>query len=103
MPKTNQKNAGGFNFGRMAEDIMGFVMNAGTEGRERAKVEIEKMLDKMDLVNRREFDAVRDIAVAARAQAEELAEKLADKLHESPLCRWEALRKIFELRVVGAP
>lgn len=83
--KPDLKNVlgGNFNFGKVAEDIMGFVMNAGTEGRDRAKGEIEKVLHKMELVSRREFEAVREIAVAARAHAEELAEALADRLHDA--------------------
>ena len=40
--KRTTSKSSSFNFGRMAEDIMGFVVNAGTEGRDRAKTEIEK-------------------------------------------------------------
>lgn len=80
--KMGQKltdNMGNFNFGRMAEDIMGTFMGAQSEGRSRIKTELEKLLQKFDLVTRREFDAVREIAIAARTQAEELAEQLNGK------------------------
>lgn len=79
MATTNRfkkPDLGSFNFGRLAEDIMGLVMNVQTEGKSRVKGEVEKLLQRMDLVTRREFDAVREIAIAARTQAEELAEQM---------------------------
>lgn len=69
----------GFNFGRLAEDIMGVVMGARSDGRDRIKTEIERLLQRFDFVTRREFDAVRAIAIAARTQAEELAEQVNGK------------------------
>lgn len=67
---------GHFNFGRMAEEIMSLAMSAREEGSSRVKGEIEKLLQRMDIVTRREFDAVREIAIAARTQAEELAAQI---------------------------
>lgn len=75
----NKPDLSSFNFGRLAEDIMGLVMNVQTEGRSRVKSELEKMLQKLDIVTRREFEAVREIAIAARTQAEELSEQINGK------------------------
>ena len=74
--KPNLSDLGQFNFGRLAEDILGVVMNVQSEGKSRVKSEIEKLLERLDLVTRREFDAVREIAIAARQQAEALAEQI---------------------------
>lgn len=74
-----QKNFANFNIGRLLEDIMGLAQLVKSEGKSRGTAEFEKVLKKMNLVTRAEFDAVKAMAVAARTQAEEVAEHVGLK------------------------
>ena len=44
----------------------------------RVRQRLETMLDRMDLVNREEFEAVKALAAAARAENERLAARLSE-------------------------
>lgn len=74
-----QKNFANFNIGRLLEDIMGLAQLVKSEGKTRTTHELEKVLKKMNLATKSDLDAVRAIAVAARTQAEEVAEHVGLK------------------------
>ena len=74
-----QKNFANFNIGRLLEDIMGLAHLVKSEGKTRTTHELEKVLKKMNLATKSDLDAVRAIAVAARTQAEEVAEHVGLK------------------------
>lgn len=67
-------------FGQAIEDMLGLFGNLRGQARERGDTELERLAarlaDRCGFVTRREFEAVRAIAIAARTQAEQLAEQL---------------------------
>jgi BMFP domain-containing protein YqiC len=67
------------NLGRLVEDVLAVAQTFRNEGTARLRTELEKLLGKMDFVTRKEFEAVRAIAIAARTQAEKLDEQLNGK------------------------
>lgn len=74
-----QKNFANFNLGRLLEDLMGFAQMMKGGGTSPVDAGLEKVLKKMNLVTRAEFEAVKAMAVAARTQAEEVAEHVGMK------------------------
>lgn len=76
MPKPDFSS---LNLGRLLEDVLGLAQLVRTEGKTRARGELEKFLGRMDFVTRKEFEAVKAIAVAARMQAEEVADHVGYK------------------------
>ena len=71
-------------FARMASGATGTLLDMRREIEAALMGQVEKLLSRMNLVRRDEFDAVREMAAQARLQQELLAEKL------------EALEKQFE-------
>lgn len=63
-------------FGQAIEDGLSLLGQLRGQTRDRAGAEIERLAERFGFVTRREFEAVRAIAVAAREQAERLAEQL---------------------------
>lgn len=64
-------------FARAATGALGALSGLKDEAEQRARRLFEEVLNRMDLVRREEFDAVRAIAVKAREEQEKLAERLA--------------------------
>lgn len=62
---------------RVATGAVGIIQGAGREAEELFRQRLERVLDKMDLVTRDEFDAVRAMALKAREENEALAAELA--------------------------
>ncbi len=67
------------NLGRLLEDMLSLGQLLRAEGSTRMRGEVERFLGRMDFVTRGEFEAVKAIAVAARTQAEELADHVGMK------------------------
>ena len=78
---AGRKPAGapGFSFGTALEDLIALAGTLRGQAKTRAQGELERLAGALDLVTRREFEAVRAIAIAARTQAEELAARLDGK------------------------
>lgn len=89
-----QKNFANFNFGRLLEDLMGFAQMMKGGGSSPVDVGLEKMLKKMNLVTRAEFEAVKAMAVAARTQAEEVAEHVGMKKKKAAPAETKARKKM---------
>ncbi|ALA16469.1 MULTISPECIES: accessory factor UbiK family protein [Chelatococcus] len=71
--------------GRIFDDIARLVTDAAgmAEGARReletiVRAQMERMLRSMDVVSREEFDAVRDMAAAARDENDRLAARIAE-------------------------
>ncbi|MCG8356512.1 MAG: accessory factor UbiK family protein [Kiloniellales bacterium] len=62
---------------RVAGGALGVASGMRGEIEARLREQFERVLARMDLVTREEFDAVRAMAVKAREEQEELAERLA--------------------------
>ncbi|MDP6563207.1 MAG: accessory factor UbiK family protein [Alphaproteobacteria bacterium] len=62
---------------RLATGTAGLVQGAGREAETLLRHRLERLLDRMDLVPREEFDAVKAMAAQARLENEALAERLA--------------------------
>lgn len=58
---------------RMASGAMGAVAGVRGEVEQQFRQQLERLLAGMDLVHRDEFDALRDMVAAARAQEEAMA------------------------------
>jgi BMFP domain-containing protein YqiC len=76
---------------RMIDDIAklstaaaGLVQGAGREAETLFRQRLERLLDRMDLVTREEFDAVKAMAAKAREENEALAARLARLEGEVP-------------------
>lgn len=83
-----QKNFPNLNFGRLLEDLLALGQHMrGDTAKAVGQAQLEKLLQKMNLVTRAEFEAVQAIAIAARTQAEELAEFLAQNAGFRPSSR----------------
>ena len=63
---------------RLFADAAGAVRSLGREAEAAIKTQVERLLAGMDLVNREEFEAVRDMAVAARNSNEALERKIIE-------------------------
>jgi len=62
---------------RLIGGAMGTAQSARHEVEARLRRQLERVLGRMDLVSRDEFEAVRAIAIKARAEQEALAERVA--------------------------
>lgn len=63
---------------KLAGSAMGTVSQMGKEVESLVMAQVEKILCRMNLVTREEFDTVREMAAKARAEQEALAAKLAE-------------------------
>jgi BMFP domain-containing protein YqiC len=63
---------------RLFNDAAGAARSLGREAEAAIKTQVERLLSGMDLVNREEFEAVRDMAVAARNANDALAKRIAE-------------------------
>lgn len=64
-------------FARLMTDAAGLAEGARREAETALRSQMERLLRSMDVVTREEFDAVRDMAIAARDENEKLAQRLA--------------------------
>lgn len=62
---------------KLATGAVGLMQGAGREAEGLFRLRLERLLERMDLVRRDEFEAVRAMAEAARAENERLADRLA--------------------------
>ncbi len=62
---------------KVANGALGSLANLGTEVENRIKDQAERVLARMDLVRREEFEAVKAMAAKARAEQEALEARLA--------------------------
>ena len=62
---------------RLATSAAGLVQGAGREAETLLRQRLERLLDRMDLVTREEFDVVKAMAAAARLENEALAKRMA--------------------------
>ena len=63
---------------RLVTDAAGAAQGLRREAETVARSQLERLLRDMDLVTREEFEAQRDIAVAAREEGERLNERVRD-------------------------
>lgn len=64
-------------FSRLMSSIAGTVAGVGREAEARVKERIREAMGGMDMVSREEFDAVKTLAVEARAEVETLRAEIA--------------------------
>jgi BMFP domain-containing protein YqiC len=64
-------------FAKLLTDAAGAAQGVRREVETAFKAQAEKMLNSMDVVQREEFEAVRDMAVKARAENKALAARVA--------------------------
>jgi BMFP domain-containing protein YqiC len=64
-------------FSRLMTDAAEMAHGVRREAETMFKAQIERWLANMDLVTREEFDAVRDMAIAARNENEQLVKRVA--------------------------
>lgn len=72
---------------RLFTDAAGAARSLGREAEAAIKAQVERLLASMDVVSREEFEAVRDMAVAARDANDALERRIAEleaKLAEAP-------------------
>ena len=72
---------------RLFTDAAGAARSLGREAEAAIKAQVERLLASMDVVSREEFEAVRDMAVAARNANDALERRIAEleaKLAEAP-------------------
>lgn len=62
---------------RLVNDAAGVAQGVRREAETVVRTQVERFLRDMDLVKREEFEAVKDMAAAAREENERLAERLA--------------------------
>ncbi|MGH6988946.1 MAG: accessory factor UbiK family protein [Stellaceae bacterium] len=62
---------------KVANGAWGSLTTLGGEMEARMRDQIERMLTRMDVVRREEFDAVKEMAAKARAEQEAMATRLA--------------------------
>jgi BMFP domain-containing protein YqiC len=65
-------------FAKLMTDAAGAAQGVRREVETAFRGQAERMLNSMDLVQREEFEAVREMAIKARAENERLAARLAD-------------------------
>ena len=61
---------------KLATSAAGLVQGAGREAEMLLRQRLERILDRMDLVTREEFDVVKEMALQARIENELLAKRL---------------------------
>ncbi len=64
-------------FAKLSTAAAGLVQGAGREAETLFRERLERLLDRMDLVTREEFEAVKAMAAKAREENEALAARLA--------------------------
>ena len=74
----NQSNRILDDFSRLVTDVAGAAQGLRREAETVARGQMERFMREMDLVSREEFEAQREIAVAAREEADRLGARLAD-------------------------
>src|SRR5713226_5482428 len=77
---------------RVASGALGALTGLRAEIEARVRDQLERVLSRMDLVTRDEFDAVRAMAAKARSEQEALLERLAGLEQRLARCEAEALR-----------
>ena len=65
-------------FARMMTDAAGAAQGVRREMESMVRTQGERFVNQMDLVNREEFEAVREMAVKARVENEELRRRIAE-------------------------
>jgi BMFP domain-containing protein YqiC len=63
---------------RLFTDAAGAARSLGREAESAIKTQVERLLAGMDIVNREEFEAVRDMAIAARNANDGLEKRIAE-------------------------
>jgi BMFP domain-containing protein YqiC len=63
---------------RLMTGAMGMAQGAGAEAKNFMRAQADRFVAEMDLVGRDEFEAVKQMASAARAEADALRAKLAE-------------------------
>jgi BMFP domain-containing protein YqiC len=63
-------------FAKLATGAAGVAQGVGEEARSFWRAQVERIIADMDMVRRDEFDAVKDLAAAARAEVDELKARL---------------------------
>lgn len=63
---------------RLFNDAAGAAKSLGKEAETMIKAQVERMMSTMDIVSREEFEAVRDMAVAARNANDALERRIAE-------------------------
>ena len=64
-------------FAKLMTDAAGAAQGVRQEFETAAKAQMERILNSMDLVKREEFEAVRDMAIAAREENEALSARIS--------------------------
>lgn len=64
-------------FVKMMNSAAGTLAGMGREARDGARERFKEFMGEMDFVSREEFDAVKDMAATARAEAEALKARVA--------------------------
>jgi BMFP domain-containing protein YqiC len=75
MPQTRNRIFD--DFSKLMTDAAGLAEGARREVETLARSQLERLLSGMDLVSREEFEAVREMAVRARAENEKLEARIA--------------------------
>jgi BMFP domain-containing protein YqiC len=75
MPQTRSRIFD--DFSKLMTDAAGLAEGARREVETLARSQLERLLSGMDLVSREEFEAVREMAVRARAENEKLEARIA--------------------------
>ena len=63
--------------GKLVSDAAGMAQGVRREAETVVKTQVERLLSSMDVVQREEFEAVRDLAAAAREENESLKARIA--------------------------
>jgi BMFP domain-containing protein YqiC len=63
-------------FVKMMNSAAGTLAGVGREARDNARERFKEFMGDMDFVSREEFDAVKEMAATARAEADELKQRL---------------------------
>src|SRR5216683_3001180 len=77
---------------RVASGALGALTGLRAEIEARVRDQLERVLSRMDLVTRDEFDAVRAMAAKARSEQEALLARLAELEQRLARCEAEASR-----------
>jgi BMFP domain-containing protein YqiC len=62
---------------RLATDAMGAAQGVRREAETVMRGQLERLMQSMDMVSREEFEAVREMAIAARDENDRLAKRIA--------------------------
>jgi BMFP domain-containing protein YqiC len=84
-------------FAKLATGAAGVAQGVGEEARAFWRSQVERIIADMDMVRRDEFDAIKDLAAAARAEVDVLKARL-DALESGPKTTPKAAPKATVLR-----